>query len=36
MKMLYHSLELDFAEGDPRAEDARVLDEKDESPRPDC
>ena len=28
MKMLYHSLELDFAEGDPRAEDARVLDEK--------
>ena len=28
MKMLYHSLELDFDEGDPRAEDARVLDEK--------
>ena len=28
MKMLYHSMELDFAEGDPRAEDARVLDEK--------
>ena len=28
MKMLYHSLELDFAEDDPRAEDARVLDEK--------
>ena len=28
MKMLYHSLELDFAEGDPRAEDARVLGEK--------
>ena len=28
MKMLYHSMELDFAEGDPRAEDARVLSEK--------
>ena len=28
MKMLYHSMELDFAEGDPRAEDARVLGEK--------
>ena len=28
MKMLYHSLELDFPEGDPRAEDARVLGEK--------
>ena len=28
MKMLYHSMELNFAEGDPRAEDARVLGEK--------
>lgn len=28
MKMLYYSMELDFAEGDPRAEDARVLGEK--------
>lgn len=28
MKMLYHSLELEFPEGDPRAEDARVLSEK--------
>lgn len=28
MKMLYHSMELDFPEGDPRAEDARVLGEK--------
>mgnify|MGYP001442859985 CR=1 FL=1 len=28
MKMLYHSLELDFPAGDPRAEDARVLGDK--------
>ena len=28
MKMLYHSMDLDFAEGDPRVEDARVLGEK--------
>ena len=28
MKMLYHSMEMDFQEGDPRAEDARVLGEK--------
>ncbi len=28
MKMLYHSLELDFEEQDPRREDARVLGEK--------
>jgi signal transduction histidine kinase len=28
MKMLYHSLDLDFPEGDPRREDTRVLGEK--------
>ncbi|MCH2378427.1 MAG: GAF domain-containing protein [Pedosphaera sp.] len=28
MKMLYHSLDLDFPEGDPRREDVRVLGEK--------
>ena len=28
MKMLYHSLNLDFPEGDPRGEDTRVLGEK--------
>ncbi len=28
MKMLYHSMDMDFQEGDPRAEDARVLGEK--------
>ncbi len=28
MKMLYHSLDLDFSEGDPRGEDTRVLGEK--------
>ena len=28
MKMLYHSLQLEFPEGDPRREDARVLGEK--------
>ena len=28
MKMLYHSLDLDFPEGDPRGEDTRVLGEK--------
>ena len=26
--MLYHSLDLDFAPGDPRAKDARIIDEK--------
>ncbi len=28
MKMLFHSLDMNFQEGDPRAEDARVLGEK--------
>jgi len=28
MKMLYHSLDLKFALGDPRAKDARIIDEK--------
>jgi len=28
MKMLYHSLELKFPENDPRAQDARIIDEK--------
>ena len=28
MKMLYHSLDLQFAEGDPRTKDARILGEK--------
>ncbi|MBX3745325.1 MAG: GAF domain-containing protein [Verrucomicrobiae bacterium] len=28
MKMLYHSLHLEFPEGDPRAEDARVIGQK--------
>ena len=28
MKMLYHSLNLRFAPGDPRAKDARIIDEK--------
>jgi signal transduction histidine kinase len=28
MKMLYHSLDLKFSAGDPRAKDARVIDEK--------
>lgn len=28
MKMLYHSLELRFPENDPRAQDARIIDEK--------
>jgi len=28
MKMLYHSLNLEFPQGDPRAEDARVMGEK--------
>jgi GAF domain-containing protein len=28
MKMLYHSLDLKFSEGDPRAKDARVIDSK--------
>ncbi len=28
MKMLYHSLDLKFPEGDPRAKDARVIDQK--------
>ncbi len=28
MKMLYHSLDLKFAAGDPRAKDARIIDEK--------
>jgi signal transduction histidine kinase len=28
LKMLYHSLDLKFAEGDPRARDARIIDEK--------
>jgi len=28
MKMLYHSLDLKFPEGDPRAKDARIIDEK--------
>ncbi len=28
MKMLYHSMDMEFQEGDPRAEDARVLGEK--------
>ena len=28
MKMLYHSMNMDFQEGDPRKEDARVLGEK--------
>jgi signal transduction histidine kinase len=28
MKMLYHSLDLRFAPGDPRAKDARIIDEK--------
>jgi signal transduction histidine kinase len=28
MKMLYHSLDLKFPDGDPRAKDARIIDEK--------
>ena len=28
LKMLYHSLDLKFPEGDPRAKDARIIDEK--------
>ncbi len=28
LKMLYHSLDLQFPEGDPRAKDARIIDEK--------
>ena len=28
LKMLYHSLDLKFSEGDPRAKDARIIDEK--------
>ncbi|PWU10779.1 MAG: histidine kinase [Verrucomicrobia bacterium] len=28
MKMLYHSLNLKFSEGDPRSKDARIIDEK--------
>jgi len=28
LKMLYHSLDLKFPAGDPRAEDARIIDEK--------
>src|SRR5262249_54064130 len=28
LKMLYHSLNLNFAPGDPRAKDARIIDEK--------
>jgi len=28
MKMLYHSLQLEFPVGDPRAKDARIIDEK--------
>ncbi len=28
LKMLYHSLDLRFQEGDPRAQDARIIDEK--------
>jgi signal transduction histidine kinase len=28
MKMLYHSLDLQFPRGDPRAKDARIIDEK--------
>ncbi len=28
MKLLYHSLDLKFPEGDPRAKDARIIDEK--------
>ena len=28
MKMLYHSLDLKFPPGDPRTEDARVMEEK--------
>jgi signal transduction histidine kinase len=28
MKMLYHSLDLDFPKGDPRSDDARILGEK--------
>ena len=28
MKLLYHSLDLKFAEGDPRAKDARIIDSK--------
>jgi signal transduction histidine kinase len=28
LKMLYHSLDLKFAQGDPRAKDARIIDEK--------
>ncbi len=28
MKMLYHSLDLDFPEGDPRSEDARLMGQK--------
>ena len=28
LKMLYHSLDLRFPEGDPRAEDARIIEEK--------
>ncbi len=28
LKMLYHSLDLRFPEGDPRAKDARIIDEK--------
>jgi signal transduction histidine kinase len=28
LKMLYHSLDLRFPEGDPRAQDARIIDEK--------
>jgi signal transduction histidine kinase len=28
LKMLYHSLDLKFAEGDPRAKDARIIEEK--------
>ena len=28
LKMLYHSLDLKFAPGDPRAKDARIIDEK--------
>ena len=28
LKMLYHSLDLKFPDGDPRAKDARIIDEK--------